>query len=662
MAYLRGYISGTTLLTSVIVLACILCSSEARGASMKPFWSPAEPLSSTYVIDVRIEPEQEIISGSEIITLVNRSSARIEQLALRKGLMRAGDLSVEIGGERPPLSPSPEEADADTLILVALPKPLAVGETLELHVDFRGPLPEPWYALTVLEGWHPRIWWGYETHDDFEARIDVPEGWALGVSGRADSPEGPWRAKGVRSFGIALVKGHQVEDAKVGETLIRCLFTPEGRECAELVLQTAVDVVDFYRSEFGLYPQPFLTIVPGMGRPVGGCPVATGIIAIHGEERFGERDEDHWRWITAHEIGHQYWGEHVLEPDRPDWLWLGLGIYMDREYARARGISPDVHRGIFDRYIDGVKQGVDTTIERPPEQVADIDFDHNNIVRHGKGFAVISALESVLGRDTFRRIHDHCLAAYRGKCLGAREFQRVCEEQTGQDLSWFFDQWLRSNRYLGYRVGAVDKKQQGDRHITTVAVERFGTLEMPIPVEARFEDGSTQRASTERLLRVSALQFESDASLKEVVLDPDGVLPLLEEPVVDVRQQVQGLPWTGAGERAKEVFELAQESELGHVFLWGKLGLTLYDGEYYAEALEAFAKTAEFDDPMWRPTALVWQGHLLDLLGRREEAVARYKEAQALPFSGTMRHDQYGIVIDAQWIEERLETPFERAE
>ncbi len=635
---------------------------EPREAEMKPFWSPAEPLSATYVIDVTIDPEQEAISGTETITFVNRSSAPIEQLALRKGVMRAGTLDVAISGERPPLSPSPEEADADTPILVALPKPLGVGETAELNIEFRGPLAEPWYALTVLGDWHPRLWWGYDTHDDFEVSIDAPEGWTLAATGRADPPDGPWRASGVRSFGIVLVKDHEVEAAEAGETLIRCLFTPEGQECAELVLQTAVDVVDFYRSEFGLYPQPFLTIVPGMGRPVGGCPVASGIIAIHGEERFGERDDDHWRWITAHEIGHQYWSEHVLEADRPDWLWLGLGIYMDREYARARGISPDVHRGIFDRYIDGVQEGVDTTIERPPEQLADIDFDHNNIVVHGKGFAVISALESVLGRDTFRRIHDHCLAAYKGKCLGAREFQRVCEEQTGQDLSWFFDQWLRSNRYLGYRVASVDRKQEGHRHVTTVEVERFGTLEMPIPVEARFEDGSTQRATTERLLRVSALRFESDAPLKEVVLDPDDVLPLLQKPILDIARQVRELPWTGAGESALTTFELARESDLDGADPWGKLGLTLYDGEYYTEALEAFGKTAEFDDPMWRPVALVWQGHLLDLLGRREEAVARYKEAQALPFPGTMRHDQYGIAIDAQWIEERLKTPFERVE
>ncbi|UCC67735.1 MAG: hypothetical protein JSV79_11545, partial [Armatimonadota bacterium] len=291
---------------------------------MKPFWSPAEPLSATYVIDVRIDPEAETISGSETITLVNRSSNPIEQLAVRKGVGRAGSFTVEIEGERPPLSPSPEEADADTLILVALPKPLAVGEAVELHVDFQGPFPDTWEGLMVLQEWHPRLRWWHPTHDDFEVSIAAPEGWALAVSGRADSPGGPWRASGVRSFGIVLDENLQVEEARAGDTLILCLFPPERREWGQALLEAAVAAVDYYRSEFGFCPQPFLSIVPGSDEWMGGSPLATGVVAIHGQSPFGEASDEWWRWIMAHEIGHQYWGEHVHDPDNPAWLWIGL--------------------------------------------------------------------------------------------------------------------------------------------------------------------------------------------------------------------------------------------------------------------------------------------------------------------------------------------------
>jgi hypothetical protein len=57
---------------------------------------------------------------------------------------------------------------------------------------------------------------------------------------------------------------------------------------------------------------------------------------------------------------------------------------------------------------------------------------------------------------------------------------------------------------------------------------------------------------------------------------------------------------------------------------WGKLGLMLYDGRYYPEALAVMTRVAGVagSDSDWRFAALVWQGHLLDLLGRRSVAAS----------------------------------------
>ena len=206
----------------------------------------------------------------------------------------------------------------------------------------------------MLKGWHPRLWWGYPTHDDFEVRIDTPDDYEMAVSGQPTGERGFWKARGVRTCGIVFGRDLQRTEARAGDILVCSLFTSEGRRCAELLMETAVDVIGFYQSQFGFYPHPFLSIVPGMDRPAGGFPFATGIVSIHGQERLDERSEDFWRWITAHEIGHQYWGEHVLEADFPGWLWIALGIWMDREYARERGLDPEIHRGLIRRYLDGV--------------------------------------------------------------------------------------------------------------------------------------------------------------------------------------------------------------------------------------------------------------------------------------------------------------------
>jgi len=167
------------------------------------------------------------------------------------------------------------------------------------------------------------------------------------------------------------------------------------------------------------------------------------------------------------------------------------------------------------------------------------------------------------------------------------------------------------------------------------------------------------------------LTFESDVPVVDVQLDPEKTLPLKELPPViepslastklEVAQMIQKLPWTGSGAFAVEAFKKACEFGLTNSDPWGKLGLTLYDGEYYEEALVAFQKVVEFEpESIWGFTAHVWQGHLLDLMNRRDEAIEQYQMAQGMGDVGAMRHDQYGLVINQKWVEKRLQTPFQR--
>ena len=54
---------------------------------------------------------------------------------------------------------------------------------------------------------------------------------------------------------------------------------------------------------------------------------------------------------------------------------------------------------------------------------------------------------------------------------------------------------------------------------------------------------------------------------------------------------------------------------------------------------------------------------MLDLLARRDEAVARYQRVVDMDLDGGMRHDQYGLAFSyTPYAQERIEAPFERVE
>jgi tetratricopeptide (TPR) repeat protein len=619
------------------------------------FWAPLAPSRAHYSANVKYEPGSSRLEGAETINFRNDSGRPIGRVALR---WFGDSLSVTANGTALHSAPAGEN-----VTLLDLPQDLAPGAEIALSVTFGAAwklAPKTGNAITSYAV--PQLWWGFGTLDDYQVQLTAPDGYTWAASGRYDPEKRAYIASGARAFGAFLGRGYQSAEADAGGVQVRAVFTAAGRPCAELLLKTAVDVIAYYRERFGVYPHRSLSIVPGMDRPAGGYPAASALVVIHGQERFADKPEAHWRWITAHEIGHMYWGNYVLAqgPDSLNWLMVGLGLHADREYRHARNIADAGDLEV--NYLSGISQGLDTTMDITEEQGSAIQWDFNNIVEHGKSTAMLNALESALGRDTFDALYRRCLREYAGKQLGWREFQRVAEMQSGQDLDWFFEPWVRSSGTVFYRVAAKSCAASSAGFECTVRIERTGAVRMPVTVAAKFEDGTEQCARTERMFDVDELHFHSKAQLRDVAIDPDRAVAMAEEPPTarTVTAQIQNLPWTGAGPAALELYKQARGLKIEDVGTRVRLLFALYDSRYYNEALEIAKAVLPAVDGDMKFAALVWEGHLLDLLGKRPEAVAAYQEALKMPGQPSMRHDQYGMTIDKKWVEERLKAPFQR--
>jgi hypothetical protein len=660
-------VCGVSLVVLILLTGSGPLQAEQAGqvsATPAGFWVPRDPPRALYRVDATVTVgEQASLRGRETIRVVNTTARPMQTIAITWSTIQGGSHTLSVTADGQPINlPTSGGSFPQDFVLA---KPVQPGGSLTLAVEFSISMPTPGEApqKVSLADWFPQLWWGCPSHNDFEVKLEVPKEYTLATSGRFDPRKGCYHIEKAPSFGIFLGKKYDVIKREAGDVSILCVYRPEDRRCAELLIDTAEDAIRFYRERFGFYPYRSLSIVPGMDRPAGGYPLATSIAVIHGMGRMQEMPEVHWRWIVAHEIAHQYWGRHVLEKDDPGWLWIGLGICMDREYCRARNLGTEKHRGLLARYIEGVGAGLDTTVSRSLEEQSQIQFDFNNVVIHGKGFGIISALDCLLGKETFQHVYRQCLKEYGGRRMGLSEFRAVCEKETGQDLGWFFDQWVNSDRVLGYAVAGQKCEQKGEVYMTEVQVHCIGTLRMPVPVRVDFEDGSSQQAFTNRLHDIDMLQFQSRSPLKQVRLDADDVLPLIALPSLrEVSRLVDGLSLVGAGATALDVFRRARECSYADGPGWFRLGLALYDGRYYAEAMEAFEKVQICGqaEPARVSAAITWQGHLFDLLGQRDKAVERYKKALARPVPPRVRHDQYGIKLSREWIQKRIEEPFRR--
>lgn len=96
-----------------------------------------------------------------------------------------------------------------------------------------------------------------------------------------------------------------------------------------------------------------------------------------------------------------------------------------------------------------------------------------------------------------------------------------------------------------------------------------------------------------------------------------------------------------------------------------RTGFAHYDLKNYEEALFVFRQLEAFEEAgekaAVKGVALVWQGHMLDLLGKREEALEYYGRAVQMDLKDQYMHGQYGLTYKiSDYARERIATPFKR--
>jgi len=360
-----------------------------------------------------------------------------------------------------------------------LAPPLAPGESVTARLRFRGRyfadgqmamLDDGFYApaYRLPTGWYPAVvpldedgrprWLDLDLAD-YSVALNRPAGLSMAAtafpherSGGPASATAEMRASGVRGFGIVAAPGMRTLRDTARGVAIASYFSPGHERLAHLLLKRAKDVVTFYFDELGFYPHHCLSILAGPGRSESfGASnlvvVGRGYHRVHteGDAFPGDR---FLSWIIAHEVAHQYFGVLVADPNvYPKWLTLGLSLYLDHLYLRARGL-PERTPALYAAYEAAYRDGHDTTILKPVREHERGGYDWSRAVARGKAFTVIRHLERLMGTEGFRTVVDLLLTGCSGQTVGAEAFQSLCEEIAGRDLSDFFDRALRSNEFL----------------------------------------------------------------------------------------------------------------------------------------------------------------------------------------------------------------------
>ena len=511
---------------------------------------------SSFDIRVRLDPSKGVLDGEERLVLTNTSNRVWESLLFQWDLMASAKRVEEVidGGGNPLsvryIKPEDKLPKGEVFLFeVVLPSPLPHGEetTLRLRLVAEG-LTLQGDTLLLSNTWYPKLYpslngGGFVASDEpalYNVSLTLPSSFKVAASGKElsrNKEEEEWVRidyEGELLRGFSLMVGSDWERLVTtsGGVEIQSYFQPEDEHWGKRLSAIASEVIAFYSRKFGFYPYKKLCIVPGSPTEDGGYATPNIVVVHRGLDRmaadFGVSFALGFsRWLIAHLIASQYWGIYVVDaPPFPLWLTNGLALYSDRSYMESIRLSNPVYYNLLQYYLQAAAEGRNTTVLRPIAELERELPDWENIITKGKALAIVNMLVNLIGEQKFDRVLIQLLRHYHGQGVTAEDFQRVVEQVAGQDLGWFFEQWLKTNKTLDYQLGEIKTAPVGNRYVTTIDVNsrKDGAL-MPIVVKVSLEDGEEVFEEVKGRRMRERLKITTTSPPQRVELDPQELLP-----------------------------------------------------------------------------------------------------------------------------------------
>ena len=284
--------------------------------------------------------------------------------------------------------------------------------------------------------------------------------------------------------------------------------------------------------KFGRYPYPQLSITHGL---LGGG-MEYPMLVMNASESEG---------LILHEVGHIYFYG-ILGNNETKEAWLDEGFtsfqtrwYMedrygawgyDRESAMANASWLQKKRpGVTSREsnrdfaLQYMSSGHNEPISKWSQEFKDgLGYSVN---AYTKGSIFYEMLRYVVGDETFQKIVHEYFARWKFKHVNEARFKAVCEDVSGMDLDWFFQQWLHDTPTVNYTLGHVSKTRMSDgSYETNVEIKREDSGIMPVEVEITLPDRSKQVQRWDGREKSGTLTFRTSQQPKQVVLDPDNAV------------------------------------------------------------------------------------------------------------------------------------------
>ncbi|NOZ55375.1 MAG: M1 family metallopeptidase [Calditrichaeota bacterium] len=222
----------------------------------------------------------------------------------------------------------------------------------------------------------------------------------------------------------------------------------------------------------------------------------------------------------GHEICHNWWGNGVfVSPEGGNWC-EGLTTYCADHYyeeAKSKEAGAEYRKNIDRDYTVYVHPDNDF----PLTQFRERTDPATRAIGYGKAAMVFHQMRLLLGDDKFWNALRNVYRDYVFRYASWKDFEKVFQEFYGQDLRWFFRQWVEQKGAPKLVLKNVRKEQVGDRYRITVTVgqEAEKPYRLLVPVQVKTTAGSDKKL-LDLHAEVDSVSIEVVNRPVEVAVDP----------------------------------------------------------------------------------------------------------------------------------------------
>ncbi|OFV98845.1 MAG: hypothetical protein A3H28_00370 [Acidobacteria bacterium RIFCSPLOWO2_02_FULL_61_28] len=345
--------------------------------------------------------------------------------------------------------------------------------------------------------------------------------------------------------------------------------------------------------------------------------------------------------LVTHELAHQWFGNLLTCANWAD-LWLNEGFatfwaaaYREHRYGREEYLFELLQERT--RYLEEDQQRyrrpLVTSFFAEPEDL----FDRTT---YQKGFLVLDMLRTLLGDERFFRSIRQYARTYQGRAVTTKDFEKAVEEATGENLGWFFDQWVYK---AGYPELAVSQQWEESERRVRLVIEQTQALDamtplFRMPVDVEFTTpGGTKTFRIEFSQQREEFTFALDGPPVITRFDPEDhilktvrfskpatelIYQLEHDPSITGRIWASGQLGSAGGDQAENARAL--QARLRGDSFWGvrEAAATALGQIKTAEAREALANGLQDKDPRVRQASIRALGTFL-----KDENAARLVKA-----------------------------------